>query len=148
LRSQDVNLSQRIHRLGYKLVYRHSAIIYHRNETTLRGLFGEGFQHGLWSVKCISENRAAVRDSGHRRVNLRSYKVIGANLVGAVTGEQRMTALCQATFDIGKKAGKIGTVNDNNESIEITHGDISAHRKVDFLAAGYKNYQLGIWGEF
>lgn len=105
-RCEDVSLSMRIDQLGYELVYQPSAIIYHRNEHTLPGLFREGFQHGLWGVKCISEHRAIIRGSGHKRVNLHSYKAIGANLMIAMTGERRMTALCQATFDIGKKAGK------------------------------------------
>lgn len=106
-RCEDVDLSMRIRQLGYQLVYQPGAIVYHRNERTLFGLFREGFQHGLWAVRAISEHRGIIRDSGHRHINLSSYKAIGANLVTAVTGKQRMVALCQAIFDIGKKTGKV-----------------------------------------
>ena len=105
-RCQDVDLSMQIDQLGYKLVYQPDSITYHRNEHSLPGLFREGFQHGLWGVKCIREHRAIIQERGHKRVNLQSYRIIGGNLLKVITGQQRMTALCQATFDIGKKAGK------------------------------------------
>ena len=107
LRCEDVILSQRIDQLGYELAYQHSAIIFHRNENTLPGLFREGYKHGFWAVKSIREHREINRESGHRRVNLHSYKAIAASLMNALVGEQRIIAICQATFDIGKKVGKI-----------------------------------------
>ncbi len=109
-RCEDVSLSMKINQLGYELVYRPGAITYHRNEHTLPGLFREGFQHGLWGVRCIREHRAIIQDTGHKRINLQSYKAIGANLLMTIAGQHRMTALCQVTFDIGKKAGKFAGV--------------------------------------
>jgi GT2 family glycosyltransferase len=107
LRSQDVDLSQRILRRGYKIVYCHEAMIYHRNERTLAGLFREGYQHGMWAVKHHKRHYAINRDTDRRRINFRGYRAIGANLRNAFISDQRMNALCQATFDIGKKCGNV-----------------------------------------
>src|SRR5262249_30181146 len=49
-RCEDVDLSYRIFRNGYRLVYAPDAIIQHRNETNLAGLFREGLAHGYYSV--------------------------------------------------------------------------------------------------
>jgi glycosyltransferase involved in cell wall biosynthesis len=46
LRGSDVDLSWRLHAAGWSFVYAPDAIVYHRNERTLRGLFAEGFTHG------------------------------------------------------------------------------------------------------
>jgi len=106
LRCEDVDLSQKILRLGYKLVYQPDALIFHRNERTLFGLFREGYQHGVWAVKCLRDSRELTKKHGHRRLNIESYKAIATNLA-AVVGRRRMRAICQATFDLGKKCGKI-----------------------------------------
>jgi glycosyltransferase involved in cell wall biosynthesis len=106
LRCEDVDLSQKILERNYRMVYRHEAIIFHRNERTLRGLLREGYQHGVWAVKHNKHNRAANVLAGHRRINLQSYRAIGASLLAALNSGQRPNALCQATFDIGKKCGK------------------------------------------
>jgi len=106
LRCEDVDLSQRILQQGHKIVYRHEAIIYHRNEHTFAGLFREGYQHGVWAVKHNKHQQVLNRLNGHRRINFHSYRQIGANLLDAIISEQRMNAFCQATFDIGKKCGK------------------------------------------
>ncbi len=107
LRCEDVDLSQRIFLLGYKLVYQSEAVVYHENENTLGGLFREGYQHGVWAVKCLKDSRDLTHGNGHRRLNLQSYKGIATNLAAAVKSERRVQALCQATFDVGKKCGKV-----------------------------------------
>jgi glycosyltransferase involved in cell wall biosynthesis len=111
LRCQDVDLSQRIFRRGYKIVYCREAIIFHRNERTFAGLFREGYQHGMWAVKHHMRHYAISGDTDRRRLDLRGYRAIGANLRDAIISGQRMNALCQATFDIGKKCGRaVGSI--------------------------------------
>ena len=107
LRCEDVNLSQRITQRGYTLMYQHGAVVYHRNEDTFHGLFREGYQHGFWAVKNHRDHCTMNAEHGHRRINMHSYKVLSFNLLAAFSGTQRMKALCQATFDIGKKCGKV-----------------------------------------
>jgi glycosyltransferase involved in cell wall biosynthesis len=107
LRCEDVDLSQRILRLGYRIVYAPAAVVYHRNEDSLAGLFREGFQHGVWSVRHNREHHEFNLQFGHRRLNPRSYRAIGTNLWAALRGIRRPDALCQAIFDVGKKCGKI-----------------------------------------
>ncbi|HEX8120801.1 MAG TPA: glycosyltransferase [Solirubrobacteraceae bacterium] len=46
LRGSDTDLSWRLHAAGWSFAYAPDAVIYHRNERTLRGLFAEGFTHG------------------------------------------------------------------------------------------------------
>lgn len=50
-RGQDVDLSYRIGRGGYQLVYQPSAIVFHRNERSLLGLVREGWQHGFHAAE-------------------------------------------------------------------------------------------------
>lgn len=107
MRCEDVDLSQRIAQRGYALVYREDAIIYHRNESSLAGLWQEGFQHGVWAVKHNKLNHEINRRIGHRRFNLHSYSEIGVNLWTAMSSRNGKMPLCQATFDFGKKIGKL-----------------------------------------
>jgi glycosyltransferase involved in cell wall biosynthesis len=111
IRCEDVDLSQKILESGYKIVYQDSAIIHHRNERSLAGLFREGMQHGLWSVKHNKDHHAINMKAGHRRINFHSYREIGTNLLEAMLSAQKHTERCQATFDIGKKFGKaVGSI--------------------------------------
>ena len=107
LRCEDVDLSQRILTLGHRIAYASEAVVYHRNEHSLAGLFREGYQHGVWAVWHNREHHDFNLQFGHRRLSLRSYRAIGTNLWAALRGERRPEALCQAIFDIGKKCGKI-----------------------------------------
>jgi GT2 family glycosyltransferase len=49
-RCEDIDLSYRIGRAGYSLVYQPSAVVRHRNEQSLPGLSREGWQHGFHAV--------------------------------------------------------------------------------------------------
>jgi glycosyltransferase involved in cell wall biosynthesis len=49
-RSEDCDLSYRIGAAGYAVAFCPSAVVYHRNERTLAGLFREGFQDGYRAV--------------------------------------------------------------------------------------------------
>jgi glycosyltransferase involved in cell wall biosynthesis len=107
IRCEDVELSHRIFVSGYKIIYTPEAIVYHRNEKTLIGLFREGYLHGLYSVQFIKQYRDFILKSGHRRINLKSYKQIITDFKDFLTNGKGIDSLCSATFNSGKKAGKI-----------------------------------------
>ncbi len=111
VRCEDVDLSQRILQRGQRMVYQREAVVYHRNESTLPGLFREGFQHGVWAVKHNKQHHHTHRRSGHRRVNFQSFLEMGANFIASMDlgndSQRRLHARCQAIFDSGKKLGKI-----------------------------------------
>ena len=67
-RGQDVDLSWRIHRAGYRLVYQSRARVFHRNERTLWGLMHEGFVHGFHSVRVREKHLARRRSTFGRRL--------------------------------------------------------------------------------
>ena len=46
LRGSDSECAARVAAAGYRLVYQREAVIYHRNEATLRGLFADARDHG------------------------------------------------------------------------------------------------------
>jgi GT2 family glycosyltransferase len=69
-RGQDVDLSYRIFRAGYRLAFCPAAIVYHRNERTLRSLVREGWQHGFHGVRVRSKHTALL-DTSRRRRNRR-----------------------------------------------------------------------------
>ncbi len=57
IRGEDTDLSFTLHKMGYRPTYAHEAIVYHRNEKTLIGLFREGFGHGFWKAKIVKKHR-------------------------------------------------------------------------------------------
>jgi mycofactocin glycosyltransferase len=67
LRCEDVDLSYRIGSAGYRLVFAPAALVYHRNERSLAGLFREGAQHGFYAVPVLRRHAdlvAAARSAG------------------------------------------------------------------------------------
>lgn len=55
-RVEDVDLSYRIVQAGYRVVYVPEAVVYHRNERTLWGLFAEGYAHGYHAIKVLRKH--------------------------------------------------------------------------------------------
>jgi cellulose synthase/poly-beta-1,6-N-acetylglucosamine synthase-like glycosyltransferase len=55
-RVEDVDLSWRIGRAGYSLVYCPEAIVWHRNESNALGLAREGWQHGFYAVPVLARH--------------------------------------------------------------------------------------------
>jgi glycosyltransferase involved in cell wall biosynthesis len=103
-RSQDADFAFRLLRAGYRLVFERDAIAYHRNESTLPGLFREGFQHGFWSVPLFKAHRALA--PGRRRLGLAPYRELAGALARSVRGPDRLEATCASAFLAGKRAGK------------------------------------------
>jgi cellulose synthase/poly-beta-1,6-N-acetylglucosamine synthase-like glycosyltransferase len=107
VRGQDVDLAYRIVQAGYRLVYRERAIIHHRNEQTLRGLFRQGFGHGFHSVKVLKKHCHFVQKFGHRRIRLRRYRILMANAARILSRRADATTVCDTVFNSGKVAGKL-----------------------------------------
>jgi hypothetical protein len=80
--------------------------VYHRHETTLRGLFDEGYLHGLYGVKLNQVHADYLRRFGHRRVDIRTYRRLLGSGVRAARGPDRTMARCDLAFNLGKKVGK------------------------------------------
>ena len=103
LRGQDADLARRIRMHGYRLVYCPRAVVHHRNESTLRGLFLEGVAHGR-AVVLMREKYpfASPADTFHPKTLHRRLKL---NLRRCVRGTNRFEALCEIVFDAGKAIG-------------------------------------------
>ena len=104
LRGQDVDLSFRITQSGLKLAYVDDAIVYHRNERTLTGLFREGYVHGY-------HNRSIVeRHHGYLAEFPPAYTAL-QRLARALHTLRRTwsvrDALLQFVFDLGKVWGSV-----------------------------------------
>ena len=61
LRGSDLDLSWRLHATGWSFVYAPDAVLFHRNERTLRGLFAEGFTHGRHNERVRRKHGMAAR---------------------------------------------------------------------------------------
>jgi glycosyltransferase involved in cell wall biosynthesis len=107
MRCEDVDLAHRVSQSGYSLVFKPEAIIYHRNENTLGGLFREGFLHGFYSVQTLKRHRTFLKNFGHRRFDGRTYTAIVSSLIDYILGREPNHSFCCFTFDSGKKIGKI-----------------------------------------
>jgi hypothetical protein len=81
--------------------------VYHRNERSLSGLFREGFAHGFHIVHLNKKHRTMLEAAGIKRINPRSYRLLGRGFARAVTGPRRYDAACYCVFNIGKRMGKL-----------------------------------------
>ena len=106
IRCEDADLSHRIFQSGYRFVYRPEAVVYHRNEKTLSGLFQEGYLHGYFSIKNHKVHNDFIKQFGHRRFNTNSYIALLSSLINFVLGQNRNYSICYFIFNLGKKFGK------------------------------------------
>jgi glycosyltransferase involved in cell wall biosynthesis len=106
-RGEDCDLSYRIIQAGYGIVYRHGAVVAHRNRSNLTGLFREGFADGFHSVKVLKKHRIFFRQFGHRSANLKGYATLTKTWIRCVSKNAEPHTLYDATFNSGKKAGKV-----------------------------------------
>jgi len=103
LRDEDVDLAWRIRAAGFRLVYRHSALIYHHNERTLRGLVAEGYAHGYYAVALRRKYEARLRAEG-----VAGYFPVRPLLRDAARvlhGAERRDSFYAFVFDLGKAIG-------------------------------------------
>lgn len=73
LRGEDVDHSWRLFRAGASFAFVPEAVIYHRNERTLAGVFREGWRHGFYAVPLRAMHMAMVRAFGLPKRQWRTY---------------------------------------------------------------------------
>jgi GT2 family glycosyltransferase len=106
-RGEDCDLSYRIIQAGYRIVYQPGAIVAHRNKADLKALFREGFVDGFHAVKVLKKHRIYLRQFGHRSTNLNGYTTLAKTLLRCTSKNADANTVCDATFNFGKKTGKI-----------------------------------------
>jgi glycosyltransferase involved in cell wall biosynthesis len=106
IRCCDVDLSYRIHQAGYTLAYQPRAIIWHKNDQALSGLFKKGYLHGLHSVRVLKKHKSFLSQFGYRRFTIASYIGILASAMNVILGDNRPFSTCDCVFKLGKKVGK------------------------------------------
>jgi len=109
-RGEDVEFSYRVARAGHRMAYAPDALIHHRNEDTLRGLFREGVGHGFHSVRVTERHRAYLDSLGNRRFTLAPYRGIAVAIGDCLGGRDAPRALCRAVFHSGREVGKVAGV--------------------------------------
>lgn len=111
LRGQDSELSYRLYHVGCKLRYVPEAIVYHANETRLRGLFWEGFTHGMWKVKLVRECQNTVLKDRKRSRQADYVQITKAfsDFVSQTVALRKIaiTPLCTCIFRMGKQMGHL-----------------------------------------
>lgn len=111
MRGSDTDFSYRVYKAGYKFKYVPEAIIFHRNEMTLKGLFMEGFVHGFWRVK-LSKKHMNYLFQFQNRFYFKDYiKLIRTVLLFILTvfinHKYAFSQLNEFIFYLGKKTGLI-----------------------------------------
>ncbi len=107
LRGQDVDLAYRIQQAGYSLAFVPDAVVHHHNERTLRGLFQEGFLHGVYGVLTVKTHQAFVTAHGYRRLNPRAFRRVARSVARAVRARRESVEVCECVFLLGKQMGRI-----------------------------------------
>lgn len=103
LRGEDVDLAWRIRAAGFRLVYRDAALVYHRNERTLRGLLAEGYAHGYHAVAVNRKHGATL--GSDRSLRYFPVRPLLRDAAGMIRGAGRIESLCAFVFDLGKAIG-------------------------------------------
>ncbi len=106
-RTEDCDLSYRILQAGYRIEYRHGAIVFQRNRVNLRELFREGFDGGYHSVPLLKKHSDFMRRYNHRHISLGPYKRLLASLARIASGRGNAHARFETIFNCGKIGGKI-----------------------------------------
>lgn len=107
-RGEDVDLSWRIGRAGYRFRYVENAVIQHRNESTLTGLLSEGALHGYYGVR-IKRCHDAYLAELHRKRNRFGHlnrTWAGLRRYARRTGRDK-NDLYDAVFNLGKTVGSL-----------------------------------------
>lgn len=105
LRGQDVDLAYRVGAGGHRLVYCREARVFHRSESTFRGLFAKGFLHGQAAVMVLA--KAGRLGLAPARRPLATERRILRTSGRWLAGPDRFDRLCEVVFDLGKAAGEI-----------------------------------------
>jgi glycosyltransferase involved in cell wall biosynthesis len=108
-RGEDVELSWRIHAAGYRFAYRDGARVRHFNESTLAGLFSEGFSHGRAAVAVRARFSGSEAYGRYRARGTFRRMLQRANEL--VRGPERFEALCWTVFELGKGLGSLTFAN-------------------------------------
>ncbi|MGD2147296.1 MAG: glycosyltransferase [Anaerolineae bacterium] len=106
-RGQDVDLSWRILRHGYRLVYEPSAVVYHRNENSLQGLFQEGLTHGFHAPRIHKKHWDLLAPLERRRWYGGSGRAAVRGLLDYLGGRDRPASVFRAAFNSGKQIGML-----------------------------------------
>lgn len=107
LRGEDVDWSFRVARAGGRMVYASEAIVYHRNERTLRGVLHEGYVHGFHAVPLLSRHRDWLATMGHRPPWPRPWQPLQHAAAARRDGAPLLHATCIAAFGLGKALGTL-----------------------------------------
>lgn len=106
-RGEDVDLAWRLLQNGCRLAYAPDAVVYHRNEVTLRGLFREGWQHGFYGILVSSVHREFLARHNYRASRFHSARRSARALRNWISVREDRTALYAAVFDGGKAIGRL-----------------------------------------
>ena len=105
LRGQDVDLARRIHAAGYRLVYCPTALVRHRNESTIPSLFAKGMAHGRAIALVDRKYRVSSPGGIERTINLTGQ--IARAAAGCLRGNARAESVCATVFNAGKLIGML-----------------------------------------
>lgn len=106
-RCSDVDLSYRLFRAGYSFFFQPSALVYHRNVRSVRGLLAEGFRHGLYSVPARRKHGDLIRACGHRGLLWETYQRVASSPLDAIRERDAAATMCKSVFLTGKAVGRI-----------------------------------------
>jgi cellulose synthase/poly-beta-1,6-N-acetylglucosamine synthase-like glycosyltransferase len=113
LKGQDTDLAWRIVQSGYRLLFAPEAVVYHRNQNTLLGLFKEGHAHGYYSIRIIQKHREFLREYRCSQSAPLTPSARGSGLSAFAQQREARHSLYWATFELGKITGKaLGSLRD------------------------------------
>lgn len=105
VRGEDVDLSWRVARAGFRFRYAPAAVIYHHNEDSVLGLFREGAKHGYYGVQLKRHHDGYLGHAGRARNRLGSLRRAVDSGRHWLRAGADGAALYDTVFNLGKSVG-------------------------------------------
>ena len=107
-KGQDVDFCWNIIKKGHLLYHRHvpDAVVYHRHEETLKGLFWEGYDHGIGHIQTTKIHENYLAAFNYRRNRMHSFKRAMHHIRIWIRGNRSIEVKCIVAFESGKSLGR------------------------------------------
>lgn len=107
IRAQDSELSLRIFKKGYKLLYNENAVVYHKNPDSFRGLYRKGYLSGFYGRKVFEKHREFINQIDKKSSNQKFFSIFSSIIRNYFKNESYLNLLCLTVYHFGRFNGML-----------------------------------------
>ncbi len=107
IRAQDSELSLRIFKSGYKLLYNENAVVYHKNPDSFRGLYRKGYLSGFYGRKVFEKHKEFINQIDNKSSNQKFFSIFSSIIRNYFKNESYLNLLCLTVYHFGRFNGML-----------------------------------------